>query len=53
VPGTAVGIFLVDFILRPFARVLEKWSIESLVLLMIVYGIVGYVVVRSTVGLED
>ncbi|MBX9668989.1 MAG: hypothetical protein K2X93_15300 [Candidatus Obscuribacterales bacterium] len=46
-PGTAVGLFIIDFVIRPFARVFEKWPVTMLVLLLVLYTIVGYIVVRS------
>lgn len=46
-PGTAVGLFIIDFIARPFARVLEKWPDTIMVLLLVVYGIIGYIVWKS------
>lgn len=46
-PGTAVGLFLVDFIFRPFARIYEKMPIVMLLLLLLLYGLVGYIVLKS------
>jgi hypothetical protein len=46
-PGTAVGLFIVDFILRPFAKIYEKMPIVMLLLCLLLYAIVGYVVVKS------
>lgn len=46
-PGTAVGLFVIDFIARPFARIFEKWDVFMIVLLLVLYGIVGYVVIKS------
>ncbi|MDZ4835767.1 MAG: hypothetical protein SGJ27_18475 [Candidatus Melainabacteria bacterium] len=52
-PGTAIGIFMIDFILRPFARVLEKWPDTIMVLLLVVYGIIGYIVWKSAYESEQ
>ncbi len=46
-PGTALGIFLIDFVVRPFARIYEKWPLTIFVILLVVYVIVGYLVVKS------
>lgn len=46
-PGTAVGLFLVDFIFRPFAKIYEKMPIVMLLLLLLLYGLVGYIVLKS------
>lgn len=46
-PGTALGLFLVDFIVRPFARIFEKWPLCMLLFCVIVYGIIGYIVIKS------
>ena len=46
-PGTALGLFLIDFIVRPFARIYEKWPLAMLLVCLIIYGIIGYIVVKS------
>ncbi len=46
-PGTAVGLFLVDFIFRPVAKIYEKMPIVALLLCLLLYAIVGYIVVKS------
>jgi hypothetical protein len=46
-PGTAVGLFIIDFIVRPFARVFEKWPDTIMLVLLLVYGIIGYIVWKS------
>jgi hypothetical protein len=46
-PGTALGLFLIDFIVRPFARIYEKWPLAMLLFLLVLYGIIGYIVIRS------
>lgn len=46
-PGTGLGLFLVDFIIKPFARIYEKWPLAMVFFLLVVYGIIGYIVIRS------
>ncbi len=46
-PGTALGLFLIDFLVKPFARIYEKWPIAMLLVCLIIYGIIGYIVVKS------
>lgn len=46
-PGTAVGLFIIDFIARPFARIVEKWPETMILTLLLVYGCVGYIVIKN------
>ena len=46
-PGTALGLFLIDFLVKPFARIYETWPIAMLLVCLIIYGIIGYIVVKS------
>ncbi|HMY55195.1 MAG TPA: hypothetical protein PLC15_22405 [Candidatus Obscuribacter sp.] len=46
-PGTAVGLFLIDFIVRPFARIYQKMPMVTFAILCVLYGIIAYVVWRS------
>ncbi|MBX3072896.1 hypothetical protein KF707_10020 [Candidatus Obscuribacterales bacterium] len=46
-PGTAIGIFIIDFIARPFARIFEKWPDVMMLILLFVYAIIGYIVWKS------
>lgn len=46
-PGTAVGLFLIDFVARPFAKIFEKMPIIMFVILLLLYGYIGYIVLRS------
>ncbi len=46
-PGTAVGLFIVDFIFRPFAKIFEKQPLVILLFLSILYGYIAYIVLRS------
>lgn len=51
-PGTAVGLFLIDFIIRPFAKIFEKMPFIMLGLLLLLYGYIAYMVWRSVVAAE-
>lgn len=46
-PGTAVGLFLIDFIVRPFAKIFEKMPFIMLGMLLLLYGVIAYMVLRS------
>lgn len=46
-PGAGVGLFLIDFILRPFARIYQKMPMITFVIVCLLYGIIAYVVWRS------
>lgn len=46
-PGTAIGIFIIDFIARPFARVFEKWPDTIMLAILLFYGVIGYIVWKS------
>ena len=46
-PGTAVGLFVIDFLVRPFAKIYEKMPYVMLVILLVLYAIIGYLVVKS------
>lgn len=46
-PGTAVGLFLIDFIFRPFAKIYEKMPLVMLLMLLCLYSIIGYIVIKS------
>ena len=46
-PGTAVGLFVIDFLVRPFAKIYEKMPIVMLLLCLILYAIIGYFVLKS------
>jgi len=43
----AIGVFLIDFVVRPFAKIFEKMPILMLVLLLVLYGYIAYLVLRS------
>ena len=46
-PGTGLGLFLVDVVIRPFIRIYQKWPLSIILILLVVYGIIGYIVIRS------
>lgn len=52
-PGTAVGLFLIDFIVRPFAKIFEKMPFIMLGLLLILYGYIAWMVWRSVLRSEN
>lgn len=52
-PGTALGLFLIDFLVRPFARIFEKWPLVMLLIVVIFYSIIGYIVIRSVYMTEQ
>jgi len=53
VPGTAVGLIFIDFIVRPFAKIFEKMPLLMLVLLVALYAIIAYVVLKSAYQADD
>ncbi|HEY9685124.1 MAG TPA: hypothetical protein V6C97_16570 [Oculatellaceae cyanobacterium] len=46
-PGASAGLFLIDFIFKPFAKIYEKMPIVSLLLCLVLYGFVAYIVLKS------
>ncbi len=46
-PSAAAGLFVIDFIFRPFAKIFEKSPIVMLLMTLVLYGIVGYIVLKS------
>lgn len=45
--SASAGIFLIDFIVRPFAKIAEKMPYVMLLFLLLLYGFVAYVVLKS------
>lgn len=45
--SAASGLFLVDFIMRPFAKIFEKMPLVTLAIMLVLYGYIGYIVLRS------
>ncbi len=46
-PAATAGLFLIDFVFRPFAKIYEKMPIVSLLLCLVLYGFVAYFVLKS------
>jgi hypothetical protein len=46
-PAATAGLFIIDFIFRPFAKILEKWPMVMLLLIILLYMIIGYIVIKS------
>jgi hypothetical protein len=51
--AAGVDIFLIDFLLRPFAKIYQKMPFVTFVILCILYGIIAYVVWRSAFKESD
>ena len=47
-PGTAVGLFFIDFIFRPFAKIFEKMDMIMIIILLIMYGGIAFMVLKSS-----
>lgn len=43
----AADIFVIDYFIRPFAKIGEKMPIVALLSICILYGIIGYIVLKS------
>jgi len=46
-PTAAAGLFVIDFLVRPFFKIYEKMPIVMLLVTLLLYGIVGYIVLKS------
>ena len=46
-PAAGIGLFFIDFVARPFAKIFEKMPLLMLAILLIVYGTIAYVVLKS------
>lgn len=46
-PGVGIDLFVVDFVFRPFAKIFEKMPAIIFFLLVILYSIIAYIVIRS------
>ncbi len=44
-PG--VGLFLIDFVARPFAKICEKMPLLMFLIMVLLYGYIGYLVMKS------
>ncbi len=47
-PGAACGLFLVDFIARPFAKIYEKIPFLMFLVLAVLYGVIAFFVLKSS-----
>lgn len=47
-PGAASGLFLIDFIMRPFAKIYEKIPFLMFFVLILLYGTIAYFVLKSS-----
>ncbi len=47
-PAAASGLFLIDFIARPFAKIYEKMPVVILLLLLLIYGVIAYFVLKGS-----
>ena len=44
-PG--IGIFIIDFVARPFAKIFEKMPWVMFLIMVLLYGYIAYLVMRS------
>ncbi len=52
-PGTSVGLFAIDFIARPFAKIFEKMPLLMFLIMTLLYGYIAYMVFRSIKTAEE
>lgn len=52
-PGTAVGLFYIDFVARPFAKIFEKMPLLMFFVMVLLYGYIAYLVLRSAYKAEN
>ena len=52
-PGTAVGLVLIDFIVRPFAKIVEKFPLSMILFLILLYGVIAYFVLKSAYVVDE
>ena len=46
-PSAAPGLFLIDYIIYPFAKIYEKMPLVMLLLCLVLYGFVAWIVLKS------
>ena len=46
-PAAAADIFFVDFLCRPFVKIVEKMPLIMLLILFLLYGVISYFLLRS------
>ncbi len=44
-PG--VGLFIIDFVARPFAKIFEKMPMLMFLIMVLLYGYIAYLVLKS------
>lgn len=47
-PAAACGLFLIDFIARPFAKIYEKIPFLMFAVLLLLYGTITFFVLKSS-----
>lgn len=46
-PSAASGLILIDMLIRPFYKVAVKIPLIGFMFLMVLYGFIGYIVLKS------
>lgn len=47
------GLFIVDFLVRPFAKIYQKMPFMIFLIMIVLYGVVGYIVWKSAYKREE
>ncbi len=47
------GLFLIDFLVRPFAKIYQKMPFMVFIIMLVLYGIVAYIVWKSAFKPEE
>lgn len=47
------GFFLIDFIVRPFAKIYQKMPFAIFLIMLVIYGVIGYIVWKSAFRAEN
>ncbi len=45
--SASADIFIIDYIVKPFAKTYEKMPLVMLLIIIILYSLIGYFVLRS------
>lgn len=51
--AAGVGLFFIDFIARPFAKIFEKMPLLMFLILVVFYGIIAYTLFKSAWNKEQ
>jgi len=51
--AASADIFVIDYIVRPFAKIYEKMPLVMLLIVIILYSIIGYFVLKSAYMAES